>query len=73
MEKFKCNHKWQVGQSYNARMGVSILKCEKCGIYMTVNEASQMELWRHTVGIQKWLSILAIFVSVTALVISFLK
>lgn len=73
MSKFKCNHNWIIGSNYNSRLGASILECRKCGTYMTVNEASQMELWKHAVGFQKWLTIMAISISIASLIISFLK
>lgn len=69
----KCSHNWKIGSSYNHRLGVSILECKKCGIYMTASEVSQFELWKHATGTQKWLSIGALIVSIIALTITALK
>lgn len=49
------------------------MHCRKCEVTLTVQEVTQMELWKYTVGIQKWLSIGAFFISIAALVVSFLK
>lgn len=51
----------------------SILKCKKCGLVLTAHEAAEIELWKNTVGIQKWLSIGAVLIALTSLLITFLK
>lgn len=38
---------------------------------MSAHEVVEIELWKHTVGIQKWLSIGAVLIALASLVISF--
>jgi hypothetical protein len=76
MKKFNCKHDWEISKEYHIGHNgeeSSVVHCEKCGIDITINEAIQIELWKHTTGFQKWLAIIAIFISVASLVISFLK
>jgi len=73
MNKFKCRHDWEIAEGYRqSRLteNSSILHCKKCGVALTASEAAQIELWKHTVGIQKWLSIGAFMISVIALIVS---
>jgi len=39
---------------------------------MSVREVAELELWKHVVGIQKWLSIGAILIAAFSLLISLL-
>jgi len=73
MSKFKCKHDWEINTDYSAIKGEERSSVLKCKVYMTANEVAKMELWKHTTGIQKWLSIGAILIAFTSLIISFLK
>lgn len=76
MKKFNCKHDWEIEKGINFGRSwetPSVLACKKCGVHMTVNEVSQLGLWKYTIGTQKWLSIGAIIISIGALVVSFLK
>lgn len=76
MNRFKCKHDWEIAADYTRTRGgetSSVLHCKKCGVNMTAHEVAELGLWRHTVGVQKWLSIGAILIALASLVISFLK
>ena len=76
MNRFKCKHNWEIARDYQrTRQGElsSVLRCKKCKVNMAANEVADMELWKHTVGVQKWLSIGAFLIAIASLIISFLK
>ena len=76
MKKFKCKHDWEIERDYFEKQGKDmpcLLKCKKCRVVMSANEAAEMELWKHTTGILKWLSIGAFLISIASLVVSFIK
>jgi hypothetical protein len=76
MNKFKCKHDWDFARDFLEIRGVeksSILQCKKCRIVLTANEAAEIELWKNTVGIQRWLSIGAFLIALASLVVAFLK
>lgn len=77
MSRFKCRHDWEIERGYAAHRAVgelsTLVTCTKCGVTMTASEAAQLGLWKHTVGIQKWLSIGAFTIAIASLLVSFLK
>lgn len=76
MNKFNCKHDWEIVKDYHISSHgeeSSVVCCKKCHVNITINEAMQIGLWKHTVGFQKWLAISAIIISVISLVISSLK
>lgn len=76
MSKFKCKHDWEISRDYSETKGVersSILHCKICKVNLTAQEAMGIELWRNTVGVQKWLSVGAFVIASASFVISFLK
>lgn len=76
MSKFNCKHDWEIVKEYHiGRNGEesSVVHCQKCGVDITINEAMQIELWKHTTGILKRLSIGGFVISIVALIISLFK
>ena len=76
MGRFNCKHDWEVDRDYSVIKGVemsSLFKCKKCKVVLTAHEATELELWKNTVGIQKWLSVGAFLIALASLVITFLK
>ena len=71
----ECEHEWLVESSVllAGKETPAHMQCKKCAIYMTVAEGSQLELWRYATGFSKTLSILALIVSVIALIVSMVK
>jgi hypothetical protein len=68
----KCKHKWR--QFKNARSESSALyECAKCKVWLTASDVYQLESLIYMRGFQKWLSVVAIVISVGALFISILK
>ena len=75
MARFKCKHDWEIISDYSRKGTIewsSVLKCRKCLVCMSVREVAELELWKHVVGIQKWLSIGAILIAAFSLLISLL-
>ena len=74
---FNCKHDWEFTRGYRKHPEFgelsSVLHCKKCGVNLTASQAAQVELWKNTVGIQKWLAIGAFVIAVASLVVSFLK
>lgn len=74
MKKFKCSHDWEIYSDADRVSRethlTSILFCKKCKIRMSATEVAQIELWKYTTGIQKWISIAAIVISICALFVS---
>lgn len=71
MNQIKHKHDWQVltsaqytnsGKDYPA-----VFECKGCNLKLHASDAIQFELWKHTTSWQKWLSIVAIIISVLAL------
>jgi len=79
----QCNHKWVHAESvHRLEYGIApaTFICEKCKVEMTAAEVFQLEalenqnkLTQHQLGFQKWLSILAFIVSITAILIALFK
>ncbi len=70
-----CKHKWIIKRRSgisNGNVIPALFECEKCKIKMHSSEVVQFETLNHLTGFQKWLSIIAIIISIMALVISFL-
>jgi hypothetical protein len=64
-----CEHEWaMMGQ--DQRDGPGISACTKCGLQLTHSNRLQLAMNKHTLGYQKWISLLTILISVIALGIS---
>ncbi len=75
MNQITHKHNWRVlvGAQHNNNSGdndPAVFKCDGCGLVLHASDAVQLELWKHTIGWQKWLTIVAIVISIGSLIIS---
>jgi len=77
MIKNECQHCWEkqsnAGRALDEGTIQATFICKKCNTEMTASEVFQLETFTHLKGFQKWLSIVAIIISVAALVVAFIK
>ena len=64
-------HKWYKFTEADDRP--SIYRCKNCGMRMYASELFQLEALKDQLGFKKWLSVVAIIISVAALIISYLS
>jgi len=79
----KCEHVWRKSTDSSLNINGPIpafYACEKCRTIMSLPEVLQLEALenqnetlKHTKGFVKWISIIALLVSVAALMVSILK
>ena len=79
ISKDNCNHrKWTilreagpvVSEGQGGKMYPAVFKCSKCKLIMTASEALQLSALKHLLGFQRWISVIALILSVIAIGIS---
>lgn len=81
MIETKCNHEWKIYVDVGIDSSKpSVYKCKKCAIIMTASEVYQIEALenqnktlKHLKGFQSYAAVIALIISVFALIISILK
>lgn len=79
-----CRHEWKLNTESSLNMGAGVIpayfRCQKCRTLMTAPEVFQLEALenqnetlRHLKGFQKYIAILAVIISITALVVSIFR
>jgi len=66
MLKENCKHEWQKN-----RVGKYV--CSKCDEWELADKVFQRESLKHQLGFEKWISILSLIVSITAIMIALFK
>lgn|GEM_PF-5364112 len=72
MIKELCQHKW-IQFISATETNQSIMKCTKCGAYRSASEVVQIETLGYIRGFQKYLSILALMISLISVAIAVFK
>lgn len=70
MIKNYCRHEWEKHTNVKAGGIPSTYLCKKCNSIMTAAEVFQLEALENLTGFQRWLSILALVVSIVAVIIA---
>ncbi len=70
-DQINCKHEWQV-LTPDKREGPGVAVCKKCNLWLYHSNRLQLEMNRHIMGFQKWISIIAIITSIIALLVSVL-
>lgn len=69
MIKEKCNHKWRHFKNAESTIPAKY-ECENCKIWLSASDVYQLETLNYLRGFQKFLSTIAIIISIIALFIS---
>lgn len=66
-DQIKCEHDWQI-ITYDQQKGPGVAECKKCGLWLHHSNRLQLEMNKHILGFQKWMTIVAIIISIISLV-----
>ena len=64
-----CKHKWTIFKHASGDKP-ALVECAKCKVWVTVSDSIQIDTLKYLKGFQKWISIIALTISVTALIIT---
>ena len=72
MIKDQCKHEWEKYTNFKQNLGAATYLCKKCQAIMTAAEVFQLEALSELQGSQKWMSRIAIGISLTSLLVAIL-
>ena len=72
MIKNECKHEWEKHTNFKPNLGASTYLCKKCNANMTAAEVFQLEALLDLQGFQKWMSRIALGISLISLLVSIL-